>query len=407
MDLSASPDVNAFYCYLIVLVLGAITGVRQVSKRLQGLAGVWLVKRTWLLFAGYMFVPVVLFFVLDRAGAIRDTSLFAAVIVGFGYERILAGTSETLQAPGEVSKLWSPFLAYADEIAAIVRSRVERAEFLSVEALVRHLLEDPDRCDRLEKLALTHSDEPLELLGRLQAIRARSTVLAADVVRDQRVRCLFEEIAGFDGYRALLKDGGAISSAFYFLQLRQWAARIRKLLVAFVVLGLLLFAGWWVQQNYVRDPQLSWYLWRLEKQDSSHRDLFRAERAVSGFLVGDSRAGALDGLLLLLRKPDLPARRVDLILQILLEQRCNSSPSDRQLPVLLARTLRSWNIDTRGRIHQALIFMSEERGVTVEDSLENWVPAEGDSESELEERINAWLKHWKIHGTKPLPNCSL
>jgi hypothetical protein len=65
---------------------------------------------------------VTLFWLLDRTGALVDTSLFAAVLVAVGYERILSGDDQTLRAPGEVSQFWTPFLAMADNVAKRVRS---------------------------------------------------------------------------------------------------------------------------------------------------------------------------------------------------------------------------------------------------------------------------------------------
>src|SRR5262245_40622286 len=120
MDLSVSPDLPAYACYGLVVFLGAFTAYVQISKRLAGMEGAWFLPRTWLLFALYIFVPVGLFWLLDRTGATTDTSFFAAIFIAIGYERIIAGGNQTIRAPGELSQVWTPFLAYADSVAQVV-----------------------------------------------------------------------------------------------------------------------------------------------------------------------------------------------------------------------------------------------------------------------------------------------
>jgi hypothetical protein len=100
MDLSVSPVLEAYVCYAVVLLLGAVTAVIQISRRLGDLAGVWTVPQTWLLFVLYLLVPIGLFWLLDRTSAITDTSLFAAILVGVGYVGIMSGTNQTFRAPG-------------------------------------------------------------------------------------------------------------------------------------------------------------------------------------------------------------------------------------------------------------------------------------------------------------------
>lgn len=72
------------------------------------------VVNTWLLFFAYTFLPVALFWFLDRSNAIHDTSLFAAVLIGFGYRQILSGELTSIRPAGDISKFWQPFAAWAD-----------------------------------------------------------------------------------------------------------------------------------------------------------------------------------------------------------------------------------------------------------------------------------------------------
>ena len=79
MDLGVSPDIEAFWSYLIVLVLGVFVAYRQVATRLEGFKDVWLVADTWILFFAYLAIPLGLFWLLDRTDAVKDSSLFAAL----------------------------------------------------------------------------------------------------------------------------------------------------------------------------------------------------------------------------------------------------------------------------------------------------------------------------------------
>ncbi len=90
MDLAISPDLSALCCYTIVAIVGAWVAGRQIAGRLSGIPGLWLEWRTYLLFMLYTAVPLAMFWLLDRGGAIADTSVFAAVLVGLGYQQIIS-----------------------------------------------------------------------------------------------------------------------------------------------------------------------------------------------------------------------------------------------------------------------------------------------------------------------------
>jgi hypothetical protein len=153
MDLSFSPDFEAYYCYGIVSVVGAFVATSQIRQRIGEIEGIWFIARTWWLYAIYTAVPVVLFWFLDRTGAINDTSFFAAVLVGFGYERIITGGSQMVRTTGDVSQFWTPFIAYADRIAKLVRDQDARRRRRLAERIIAVIGEDPGRIGNLEELA--------------------------------------------------------------------------------------------------------------------------------------------------------------------------------------------------------------------------------------------------------------
>ncbi|HXM73671.1 MAG TPA: hypothetical protein VN904_00225, partial [Chthoniobacterales bacterium] len=101
MDLSVSPDLDARWCYAVVLVCGLISAQLQLNKRFLELkiSRVWIVPNTWFVFLIYLFIPLALFWVMDRTGALNDTSLFAALLVGLAYPAILAGGFGGLKTP--------------------------------------------------------------------------------------------------------------------------------------------------------------------------------------------------------------------------------------------------------------------------------------------------------------------
>ena len=136
MDLTVSPDLDAYYCYAIVLALGIIAAFGQLSKRLTNLPGKWIMVNTWLLFFAYTLLPVVLFWFLDRSNAIHDTSLFAAILIGFGYQKILSGELTSIRLAGDISTIWQPFSAWADHVADRIRNRIVRNESLFDEGLL-------------------------------------------------------------------------------------------------------------------------------------------------------------------------------------------------------------------------------------------------------------------------------
>ena len=103
MTLDVSPDLDALTCYLIVLGVGALAALFQLYQKLGGFRGAWVMLETWALFAVYASVPVALFWLLDRTNAIHDTALFAAIIVGVGYQQILSGQLSSIKAPEEMS----------------------------------------------------------------------------------------------------------------------------------------------------------------------------------------------------------------------------------------------------------------------------------------------------------------
>ncbi|MBI2901787.1 MAG: hypothetical protein HYY17_16500 [Planctomycetes bacterium] len=65
----------------------------------------------------YVLVPLFLFWFLDYTAVIRDTSLFAALIVALGYRQIFSAGVQGILMSGETAKLWVPIQKWADRLA--------------------------------------------------------------------------------------------------------------------------------------------------------------------------------------------------------------------------------------------------------------------------------------------------
>src|SRR5262249_19681674 len=122
----------------------------------------WLVPNTWLLFGIYVAIPLALFWVMDRIGAVNDTSLFAALLIGLAYPAILAGGFGGLQAPTGITGVLKPLNAVIDAVIHSVTAATERNERRFEDFVVRRMTADTAIYGDLYNLAksgLTNFDE--------------------------------------------------------------------------------------------------------------------------------------------------------------------------------------------------------------------------------------------------------
>lgn len=393
MDLNVSPDLDAWICYIIVFVAGAWTAVGQISKRLGGIEGIWLFPRTWLLFIAYTSVPVGLFWLLDRTGAVSDSSLFAAVLVGFGYERIITGGSQTLQAPGEVSQFWTPFLAYADRVSQLIFKQRDRAQMRRVERIVAAIVQDDKRYADLEALAKIRSPDVKALEDQLAAIDAASQNRGEQDVLERKTRALYAVMVAVPDGHYLMKRKNIIDWRLYWLDVLGVRSILRYLVGMAIVLALIAASVWAAQPDY-REVAAMYYTWRFSKTNSSSVDQFRARRQLLSQMADRTvRRRATERLATLLRRPGLPMERIDLILETLLESRLQPE-GNPALPALLAQSLRASSVDARTRIDDVLKFLAKSCDTDFDESKWAWKPNEGDSTATLEIKIEQWEQYW-------------
>lgn len=277
MDLTVSPDVDAYYCYAVVLLLGLIAASGQITKRLEKLPAKWIMVNTWLLFFAYTFLPVALFWFLDRSNAIHDTSLFAAILIGLGYQQILSGELTSIRPAGDISRIWQPFAAWADHVADRIRNRVVRNESLFDERLLNVVRNDDGKFTSLRELAFTHTKDVPALSQKLKDIEDHKSVLGDSGVLMRTAETLYEDlkVSETETWPYLLYQRDITSRLNYFWYGREWRSKTAAAAVAIVLFGAvtLTIYNLWTPENRGR-----YYLWRIEKTNNTDQDRFRAGR---------------------------------------------------------------------------------------------------------------------------------
>ncbi len=389
MDLSVSPDVAAYLCYGVVLLLGLIAAIVQVSKRLENYPGKWIMLNTWLLFAAYVAIPVALFWMLDRTGAIHDTSLFAAVLVGIGYQQILSSGLSSIRAPGDASKLWQPFDTWANSIAARIRARVAVNDSQFDEKLLSAIVSDPKKLESLRHVVMTHTDKPVALNDELKKLddAAMVAALGDEGVRVKKASMLYLALkqASPQNFQFLLRRKRLIDTRYYFWYAKEWRSKLTTSLVAVV---LLCTAGAGVHWLLGSQQRASYFVWRLSKSNATESDHYRALDYLRSHMA-DSNAAYLR-LGHMLKDPTLPPATADTILSLFVQSRSSVLGQQPDLRNVLIDALRNGNSDVRARVQKVLLYLTDDRSFYVPEELKQWKSDPKDSASDLDTIIARW-----------------
>jgi hypothetical protein len=404
IDIGLSPDVPAYWCYALVFVLGFIGACRQLSTQLAGRAGIWAEPRVHLLLALYAALPIGLFWLLDRAGAVVDTALIGAVLVGVGYRQIVAGGDGTIKAPTDMSRFWAMFQAYADPIAKQASSILDARDRREEDRLIRTIARTDGAVERLIDVARQRLPAPDVLDAQLGRVSPQGPADASPFVLEQRARIVMGLLLQIPDRDRLVREAGILPAWRYWIWAAQSYARLGgvyyRTLYA-LLLGILILLGpeW-------GSPTLDYHIWRVGKANATPADQFRAREWLVGTLT---RAGpeavvlwpqpdpptAARALGRELRRPGLSADRVDLILQILLEARATIR-DPRPIDAVLVDALHAGNVDTRRRINDALLTLAKATSRPLPEDLSGWKAAESDAAASLEQRIIAWQRFWDV-----------
>ena len=389
MDMNVSPDLEAFCCYGLVLLLGLAVAWSQVSRRLGKLPGQWIMVNTWLLFFAYTFVPVLLFWFLDRTNAVHDTSLFAAVLVGFGYQQILTGSLGSIRAPGDVSKFWQPFGIWADSISDRIRERIIVNNSQFDERLLSTIRTDDAKFAALKAVALVHVPDANVLGQSLRTIAANQNVLGDTGVRAKQASLLYETLqqSSPQQFEYLLYKNDVIPKRWYFWYALEWRSKTTAILVAAILLASAVGGVWSIgtPQNHAR-----YYVWRLHKDNATDYDRFRARTKLLGYV--STTPLTYSQLTHVLKVPNLPVKTADSILGLLVESRQSAAKNRVDLQALLVDALRTENSDIRTRIHKVLVYLAKDRGAAVPPDLENWQSDPKYSATDVDKIAGQWSR---------------
>lgn len=350
----------------------------------------WRIPGTWILFFAYAAVPVALYWLLDRTGAVSDTSVFAAILIGFGYQGIISGGNQSIRAPGDVSGLWTPFVAYADTVAKRALERGARNQLRLAEEIIVEIMKDRSRYDALQALALDRTSDIAAQRTALDEID-NAPSLGEGQKLEKKARYLYGLLLSVPDVEYLLQSKKVVGKYFYLMK------RLPLLLLialAALVVALSLGSVFLTGNPEDRGYAVRYYVWRLGKTNSSAVDQYRSRRGLVTVMNESPklRRRAVDALIYLLQRPGLPLERVDLALRTLLETHPTSPSND--LPPRLVQALRAEGLDARTRIHDALVFLTASCASKPEPGLKEWKPTERDSSTALEEKIVSWSAYW-------------
>lgn len=397
MDLSFSPDVDARFCYLIVLLCALFAAYRQVDRRLATYPGSWTESPTWLLYTSYVFVPLGLFWLLDRTGAINDTSVVAAVFVGVGYERILSGQGEP-RLPAAVAGFWTPFAAFADSISARVSKRIADRVFRFDRRLMDDTAADPSRFDALRQLARSLTRNLGFLDKKIEEIETIRPVLGDRLTQEKQALEFYAEVTQAPRWLELLREAKAISDATYKSYPSDSGVWSR---VAEIVLPLLFILAFLASSNLV---DREYHLWRLGKANATVSDQWRTREALTAYVADPATILTMSARIArLARGPAMQPGRIELALQVLIA----GAKRAKHVPLVareIVSALRAPVVDNRTRLHSALLYLAQVQtgadpclttaSVTLPKQLCEWKPTDGDSIVDIEDRVDRWTAFW-------------
>lgn len=403
MDLSFSPDWHAWICYLIVLFFGVLTGWREVLESLADTSGIWRQPAAWVLMFILAIGPVLLFWLLDRVGALHDTSVIAAAIVGVSYSQILKGDDSQYKAPASTSPIWNFLAWWRGRIADAVKKRVAGNTF-AFDKIVCERFADPNNLPQATALSLKLTGDPVAFQGELTAERARLAAvnppLDPKVIDYKIARLVYREILAVPDNRMLMVADQLIEQSLvdkYFSNRRgSWVAGAALAAILVVAVAVAASDGArWVERLYL--------VHRLTKPTGTVADLDRVATRLTNLVfiekvAKDNSVAAmafwLDPMADALRDSSLPMTRVDAVLQILLAARNLDGTNHAILAQFLIPTLLNGNVDARRRVQLALVYLSEGREPALPKDLKEWNPTESDSITDIARRIDGWRRYW-------------
>jgi len=150
-------DIPAWVSYALIIVVSAFAAATQVHKLLIKVPLRWSYAEAYLLLIGFFLLPLVLFWALDRVGALHDCSLISALIVALGYPAIISGDSKPSNSA--VSAVFSPVLKWLNGIPGKLAARVQTNKMEFETSVMNAVGRDDALLAELENWLLRNTDD--------------------------------------------------------------------------------------------------------------------------------------------------------------------------------------------------------------------------------------------------------
>lgn len=410
MEQFPSPDFPGWFCYLLVLTLGMLVARANVNRLLASQPGHWGFANTWALFWAHAAIPVVLFWFLDYTSALRDSALFGALVVAFGYRQIFAGGIQGITMPGQTPRLWQPFEAWVSIIKDQIATEYKDSRDLFDTKVRTYLASDAARMQELRGVSFAYTQDPAVLAAQLDAVAAKPIPAGAP-------QQSFDQWKKNEEVRVLLNDlrkSQPASYGFFLYQKRlitgwmhhNWRQSQQSRLagwVGTVIIGLVI--GVSACFCYRSERVAFWYYdWRLTKAGGSDRERFRSHEYLARHLEKAAAtappdthqiAAIVNPLIGRLSFRGTAPQTADDILALFID--AHSPSADLVVIPRLIESLRNPNEDLRLRIRRALSGLQRaDYTKTVPDDLaDKWVPAKDESAVEIDRHVQAWQVWWR------------
>jgi len=412
----ASPDIPAYVSYLIVLVLSLLVARSQVNRVLSDLPQRWGFLSTWSIFWAHTAIPVVLFWFLDYTNALRDTSLFAALIVAFGYRQIFVGGVDSIRLPGQTQRLWQPFELWVNRVVARITLRSKQHLDRFSERVKSYLAGDTARLQQLMITAFLYTTARASLEQALAALSAEqppagmSQAVFDPIQNRKRVGVLLDDLKVSTGsnYGYLLYRQRVIPGGRYLL----WFGNARSQLIAWgvtITVGLLLAGGCYTAYRSAT-LKSTYYQWRFTKTNNSDYDRFRSSNYLAIYAQTDAQK-ALGPVIEKLRYKGCPVSMAESILRLV--EDVHRPGLDPGLIPGLMDAMRTENYEVRLAVHTTLADIIRKDYPKQAEALKDelaWVPAKEDSPELVDLHLQAWLTWWagrsEAPGRSPAANSS-
>jgi hypothetical protein len=406
VDKLGSPEIPAYLSYLLVLLCGMLVARSQVNRMLSSFPQRWGFLSTWTLFWAYAALPVVMFWFLDFTDAIHDTSLFAALLVAFGYRQIFIGGIASIKLPGQTQRLWQPFEAWVGRLLQHISAVSRRYSIRFDERVTSALASDAKSLDALMQTAFLYTTNRARLEKSLDDLNkevAPATITADGfklIQMRKRVAILLRDLNSSvgDDYGYFIYKRGVIQLKDYL----RWFGNVRSRIIAYSVTALvllslsgLLYVGYKSPSLRVRYSQ-----WRLMKANNTEMDRFRNRNYLISQLQSGNIEPVLAPILANLRYKDCSNKLADDVLRLVIDT--HQSNMDRVVIPQLIEALRTENPDVRLRTNLALMDIAK-ASYDVSALKDDWVPKKDDSPGGIDAHVRAWQLWWANSQSSPPP----